>query len=238
MENAKNHNLYTPNPGQSTVKEDFKTIEWCREANASWRIGRSSNPVFFTSDGHNAHLEDYAKGSSVIITDGFEQIPARDSFIWQVGNNNVNNTCDILSVFRNSEVTNLNILKNPRILKLMPLQLARNRRSDNKFTYHSPNCFYFRRHSSFNPVQFFTEETIWNDGNENSDVLSSIQLAIVLGFRKIFVHAKIDHKSKAYQHLQQIIKNINNDTIAVKNCGNIDILPKTDINKACQACVF
>lgn len=242
MTKIQNHNLYVPNPGSSLVKKDFQTAEWGRESNSSWAIGRSSNPVFFTADGHNVKLEDYAKGSSVLIVHN-TSVPTKeqlkDVHVW--GINEVANQIkvNVWSAFNKPQQYTMKPWLNPAILKFLPLQFARDSRQDGKLTSHSPNCFYFRRHSSFNAAHFLLQETIWNDGSDFSEILSTLKLAIVLGYRKIFISANItDESSAAYRHLSKIIPFLDDNEVQVATCGNIGPLPKIDIDKACKQCIL
>lgn len=232
------HNNYQPKPGSSIFKKDFQTVEWGREANASWVIGRSSKPVFFTADGHNVHLQDSARGSSVIIADNsFEtSIDLSNVYIWGVGESVINTPCNIWSP--NHSNYNINIWNNQSLIKFLPLQMAREKRIDGKIISHSPMCFYYRRHSSFNAAFFLQEETIWNDGTKDGVLLSTVQLAIILGFRKIFLAVNFDVSSRAYQHIQQLNKLFIDNKIKVYNCGNVPVFQNCSISEACSSCIL
>jgi hypothetical protein len=241
MNEIQNHNLYTPNPGSSLTKKDFQTVEWGRESNASWAIGKSSNPVFFTADGHNVKLEDYAKGSSVLIVhkSSIPQINLSGVHVWGIDEVANDIKVNIWSVFGVPIGYNIKPWLNPTILKLLPLQYARDVRQDKKLTSHSPNCFYYRRHTSFNAANYLLEETIWNDNSDFSEILSTLKLAIVLGYRKIFISANIiDENNKTFKHLLQIAPMLSNFNISMSFTENIGSLPKTDINKACEQCIL
>lgn len=235
-----NHNLYMAKPGASTVKNDFQTAEWGREANAGFKIGRSSNPVFFTQDGHNVKLEDCAKGSSILICDGNVNIDydLGNVHVW-AANKAINKyPCSIWTPSMDVASYNSDYWKSPAFMKILPLQAARLKRNDGKLVSHSPYCFYYRRHTSFNAANFVTEETVWYDESEGSDVLAALKLAIIMGYRNIFLAANVDAKSKTFQHLQQINKILNDSKINIYNCGNINLFPTTDIAKACRSCIL
>lgn len=232
------HNNYEANPGSSVIKKDFQTIEWGRESNASWVIGKSSKPVFFTADGHNVHLQDSARGCSVlIVSDDFESlIDLTDVFIWSVGK--AHKSANIWSPdHHNYDIKTWN---NQSLIKLMPLYMAREKRKDGRLISHSPMCFYYRRHSSFNAASFLQEETIWNDGTKDGNILASIQLAIILGYRSIYLIADINTSSRTYQHVQQLNKLFINNGIKIYNCGDYDIpiFPKASIQEACSSCIL
>lgn len=237
--NAINHNLYIAKPGSSTIRQDFQTVEWGREANASWKIGVSSNPVFFTADGHTVHLEDSARGSSVMIINSNSEISQdlSNTHTWCINDAIIKFPCKIWAPNRNARNFDLKYWSNQSILKLMPLMMARERNSNGKLVDHSPNCFYYRRHNSFNAAEFLKEETIWQEESIDSDVVSSLKLALVLGYRRIYLATKMDNTSKAYQYIAQIhqIATKNNGSI-IKNCGNIDILPEASIDEALADC--
>lgn len=237
-----NHNLYSPNSGASPNKRDFQTVEWGRETNSSWIIGKSSNPVFFTADGHNVKLEDYARGSSVLIVhkSSIPDIPNHaNAHIWGIDEVANHLNVNIWSVFNKPIDHELRPWLNPAILKLLPLQFARDVRQDRRLTSHSPNCFYYRRHSSFNAANFLLEETIWSDNSEFSEIVSVLKLAIVLGYRKIFISANLtDEISKAYKHLNQLIPILDENDIAVFACGKVGPLSTIDINKAVEHCIL
>jgi len=238
MTKIPDHNLYNAKPGTSTLKADFQTVEWGREANAGWQIGRSSNPVLFTADGHNVRLEDSARGSSVLITDkSFKtSIDLNNVHVWAVGEAITEYPCKIWTP--DDCGYDLKYWNNQSILKLLPLQMARQKRKDEKYISHSPNCFYYRRHSSFNPAFFLQEETIWNDGSKESHVMSALQLAIILGYREIYIAADMKTDSRAYQHIQNINKFLINHKIKVFSCGNMSIFPRADITAACSSCIL
>jgi len=236
--NTQDHNLYIAKQGSSTIKQDFQTVEWGREANASWKIGKSSNPVFFTADGHTVHLQDSARGSSIIILNSnFEKnIDLINVHTLCINDAITKFPCKIWMPNRNSKGYDERYWSNQSIMKLMPLMMARERKADGKLTSHSPNCFYYRRHSSFNAVEFLNEETIWQEESVESDVVTSLKLALVLGYRKIYLAVNVDKTSRAYQFLAQMHKMLMKDGLEVKNCGNIDILQQSDINEALDNC--
>jgi len=238
MTNIPDHNLYSARPGSSVIKSDFQTVEWGREANASWLIGKSSNPVFFTADGHNARIEDSARGSSVLIVDNNADINVDLSnvHVWAIGEAISKYPCKIWTP--KNENHQIKYWNNQSILKLMPLQMARSKRNDGKLISHSPNCFYYRRHSSFNSVFFLQEETIWNDGSDDSGVISSLQLAIILGYRKIYIDAKINANTKIYQNLHNISKLLIESNINVYSCNGCEIFPCVGISSACSNCIL
>lgn len=186
----KNHNLYKSNPGLSTNKSDFSPIHLGKEANSSFVIGRSSFPVFFTADGHNVHLQDCARGGSVMVM--FKNSENYDFNIikWDV---DVNNNSMFYTSFKN-DFSNINDSR----FKILPMA-ASHLKHDNKFLCHAPFCFYFRRNNSFNINNFYLEETVWNNGHECSSGASMTKLAYVCGFRTIFLNnPKIDESSVKY----------------------------------------
>lgn len=233
------HNLYEPKPGQSIVKSDFQTIEWGREANSSWKIGISSNPAFFTADGHNVRLEDSARGASVLITDRSidADIDLNSVHIWGVNKAIETIPCKIWTPTSDVQNYDMKYWNNQAILKLLPLQVARTKRKDGKFISHSPNCFYYRRHTSFNAAFFLQEETIWSDNTNGSEIVTALKISIMLGYRNIFINTNINHESKPFQHLQQIASLLP-PSISITNCGNLNMFQSCDISEACSSCIL
>lgn len=163
---------------------DMQTLEWGRERNAGFKIGRIWYPVpmFFTADGHNVKLEDMARGASVILAGPDSRI--KENGVIYVDNQNAGFINIITKDYGNRKC--YDILNRVNTIKLMPTEFARLRRSDNKLVSHSPNCFYFVRSDTFKPDQFYTEDAFCNAG-DGSGLSASIKLLYVMGYRRIFI---------------------------------------------------
>jgi len=176
------HNLYKPNPGLEVNKSDRKTLEHGRERFSGFLIGKSSFPCFFSADGHKVHLEDSARGSSVIITLEHDAIVLQPEIINKLIIWNINNHQGIPNFLTiKSSISDLHkpLLLNPKIIKILPYELC-------KQTNHNPFCFYYMRNNFLND-NFLLEETI----NSTNEYAIFIKLAYVLGFRNIYVNGLI-----------------------------------------------
>jgi hypothetical protein len=163
---------------------DMQTLEWDRERNAGFKIGRVWYPVpmFFTADGHNVKLEDMARGASVFLCGPDSRID--DDGKVCVNGKNAGYINIITKDYGNKN--SYDLLNKVSSIKLMPAEFARMRRSDNKLVSHSPNCFYFVRSDTFKPDQFFMEDAFCNAG-DGSGLAISIKLLYIMGYRKIFI---------------------------------------------------
>lgn len=235
----KNHNLYTPRPGHSEVKDDFHTVEWGREANAGFVIGKTSFPVFFTADGHNVHLQDSARGASIMIVT--PNASPNDAYgkahTWGIAEACSFCKPSIMTVFQNPNDFNIKQWFNPAIMKIVPLRLARIYRTDRRLVSHSPSTFYFRRHRSCSAVDFTNEETIWHNDDPLNNIFAVVQLAVIMGYRQIFIN-KLDWPKTGTSTTNQIdscVKLINNTDIKLFNCGSkAGEIPCISTNKAFQ----
>lgn len=236
-----NHNLYKPNPGSNLVKNDFHPLERGREKNSGFVIGKSSSPAFFTADGHTVHLQDCARGASIMIM--FDNADVSISF------NGVHNWClddacnlctpDIWTTFKNPKSLNNEMWMSPKIIKIIPMSMTYLKIINDVITAHMPYTFYFRRHTSFNAANFLLEETVWSDNSTGSDILSIIKLAILLGYRNIYLNGKINNIDPIVAKNIETINNfIKNSSINIFSCKPDGIFEYINITEAYQKCIL
>jgi len=175
------HSLYTQNPGLSTNKADFNSMQWGKESNSSFIIGRSSFPFFFTAEGHNVHLQDTARGLPMMSLFDGSYNPPEDCIKWSFDTFKFNT--EYMTFFNIPK----NLSKYPKTTKILPMA-ASYFKENNVLLCHSPFCYYFRRHTSLNYHNFLMEETCWHDGSVFSSVVAAIKLPFVLGFRTVVLN--------------------------------------------------
>lgn len=228
----KNHGFYKPCVGRSENKNDFHRIEWGKDRFAGFQIGKTSFPVFFTADGNDVHLQDSARGASVMIVTNKANVKGAFGKAHTWGISEACNFCkpNIATIFNNVHLFDNLLFDNPSILKIFPIKIANDIRSDKKAMYHSANTFYFRRHSSCSAFNITKEQTIWYDETNSDDdddlrmvlnVISIIQLAYILGYRRIFVN-KLDWpdtESLKLQNANKCIEAFKQAGVEVSNCG-------------------
>jgi hypothetical protein len=147
-------------------RSDMQTLEWGRERNAGFQIGRIWYPVpmFYTADGHNVKLEDMARGSSVLLSGPNSKVGGQGQIVCV--NNYMHSWMTIITKNYNNK-ENYKVLNRADSIKLMPAEFARMKRSDTKLVSHSPNCFYFVRCDSFKIDQFFMEDAFCGAGDDS-----------------------------------------------------------------------
>ena len=232
MAQPKLHNIYKPNPGMSTDKGDFNQIQWGIHRDAGFVVGKSSFPVFFTADGHNVHLEDYAKGASIFIcTKETRRVPpsVHTMAIDQC-------QCDPNIILINS-LANIDQkhLLSPSVIKLAPTAAA-SQQINGKMLAHFPFVFYFRKHKSFNASSFFLEETIWSDNCLS--IMSAIKLAYMLGYRNVYL-GDIIQDDKLYGSIKMLLKHTESVGLKLFKIGQgPEEIPTIDSSEAFKKCIL
>jgi hypothetical protein len=234
MAKPKSHNLYKPNAGLSTDKADFNQIQWGIQRDSGFVIGKSSFPVFFTADGHNAHIEDSARGSSIVIcTKTTERIPSN---VHTMGIDECQCDPNIIMIDNLSSINKSHLLS-PSILKLAPASMAA-QRINGTMLAHFPFVFYYRKHKSFNAASFFLEETIWSDGNQDLSIFSAIKLAFVLGYREIYL-GDIKQSTKAYSNFKLLMRYVGGSGLKLFKIGSgPEEIPSMSASEAFKKCIL
>ena len=235
------HNLYKPNPGLSPVRSDNQVLEWGVDMNAAYAIGRSSSPSFFTFDGHNARLEDSARGAAVMLLfDDFDKsINYTDVNTWGFDEAVKHVKPNLWTTLHPTKYINSPVWAMPSVLKIMPLEWTYNKASNDRRISHCPSTFYFRRHSHFNESSFFSEETIWFDQDHDITLLVSVKLAFLMGYRKIFINGpNAIGNEKVRSHIEKLKPWITKYNINIFSCDHDNsIIPNISIDEACRTCI-
>jgi hypothetical protein len=233
----KTHNLklsWVENKGKN--KNDFHTIEWGKEPNTSFVIGRVQFPVpmFWDAEGHKVHLEDNAKGSSVILVGNKCSTPYNRCHCVAV-DNEFESQMKIILKF---DSVNIKTLKSAAV-KIMPLEYARILRPDGVFNFHSPFTYYFMRNNKYQYDNFWYEDCFFhNETMAYSSMITSIRILFVMGYRTIFLDG-FDPMSADFVIYDDIIKNSVNK-LRIFNIGNNEIrgINKFDRSKAATSCIL
>lgn len=229
------------NPVESIKKNsgDTHTIEWGRERNAGFVIGRVMHPtpMFFTADSHSVHLEDMMRGSSVIIAgpDVGPGLSDRNAHTWAIGKAiqklkaHIWTTASEASAFDSTWT-------NPSIMKIVPAEYA-HLKNKYGFIAHSPNTFYFRRHDEFSPQNFLFENSVYGPTNGEFVLLTVLRLAYLIGFRDVYLTG-----IKTSDRVKEIIKLINPMFERNKfNVHDIDCdlaVKKANMDAAISSCIL
>ena len=221
---------------KSKNKDDFHSIEWGKESNASFVTGKIQFPVpmFWDSDGHKMHLDDNARGSSVILTGS--TVNQYDKCHQITVNNNVNS---MIKIFTSQfEKIDIKTLKSP-VIKIMPLEYARKMRSDGIYNFHSPFTYYYMRNHKYQNDNFWYEDCFFNDQNiAYNDLITSLRILYVIGYRAIFLDgftSSIDD----FAIYDNVIKH-SLGKLKIFNIGNDNIrgISKFDRSKAIASCIL
>ncbi len=229
------------NPVESIKKNsgDTHTIEWGRERNAGFVIGRVMHPtpMFFSADGHSVHLEDMMRGASIIISgpDVNSALVDRNAHVWAIGRAISRLKAHIWTAVSEPAVYD-STWANPSILKIVPAEYAQMK---NKYGHiaHSPQTFYFRRHDEFSPQNFLFENSVYGPASGEFALLTVLRLAYLIGFRDVYLTG-----IKAPDRVKEIIKMI--DPMFERNKFNVhDIdcglsLKKASIDAAISSCIL
>jgi hypothetical protein len=217
-------------------KDDFHTIEWGKESNTSFVTGKIQFPVpmFWDSDGHKIHLEDNAKGSSVILIGNKCKI-SYDKCHCIAVDNELNSQIKIILKF---DSVNIRTLKSP-IIKIMPLEYARILRPDGIFNFHSPFTYYFMRNNKYQNDNFWYEDCFFsNDSMAYNNLITSLRILFVMGYRTVYLDG-FETTSNDFAIYDDIIKNSVNK-IKIFNIGNNDIrgINRFDRSSAIASCIL
>ena len=214
-------------------RDDFRSIEWGKESNTSFVVGRVQFPVpmFWDSDGHKMHLEDQARGLPVILTGG--GLYDRHNNI----NVNSNDRSSIKIITKLSDIS-LKTLKSS-IIKLMPLEFARSIRSDGIYNFHNPFSCYYMRNNKYQRNDFWYEDSFFSDDSVGfNDVITSIRILFVMGYRTIYIDG-FKSESADFSVFDDVIKNAIGK-IKILNIGSSDMrnIPKFDKARALSECIL
>lgn len=217
-------------------REDFHSIEWGKESNTSFVVGKIQFPVpmFWDSDGHKMHFDDSARGSSVILSNNSNNIYVNHHHISV--NDNVRSSIKIIT--SKFEDIDIKVLKSP-IIKIMPLEYARSVRSDGVYNFHSPFSYYYMRNNRYQNDNFWYEDCFFNDQNiAYSDLITSLRILYVIGYRIIYLDGFTTSKNE-FAIYDNVIKNSINK-LKILNIGNNDIraISKFDRSKAMASCIL
>lgn len=217
----KNHNLYIPNPGLENQKNDLKIIEHGRERFSGFLIGKSSFPCFFNADGHTVHLEDSARGNSVMIM--MEDSEVSDA-LYKTTTWNLNSNIGMPDFLTITNPINIydKILSSTKTTKILPLEYCEK-------TNHNPFCFYYIRNDFLNEG-FLLEETI----NAN-EYITIIKLAYIMGFRNICFNGEIKNPSLISKYFN-IASELGLKINITVNCDELNEYYIT-INEAYEKCI-
>ena len=195
----------------------------------------SPAPLFFTADGHSVHLEDMARGASIVIIGEDSKITPSSFYSWSIGKAIKKHKSSLWTATSEPE-SYREVWNNPSILKLVPSAFAQVK-CDNKFIAHAPFTFYFRRHEEFSPQNFLFEDTVYSPTGPEFVLFTIIRLAYIVGFRNLYFTG-ITTSSR----VKDVLKNM--DQVFVKNRLNLyDIdsnlpLKKTNLDVAIAKCIL
>lgn len=219
--------------------DDLKSIEWGRERNLGFVIGRvwKPSPLFFSPDGHNLKLEDLVKGSSVILTGDrcVSAHPNVTTFGFEGSYRTIHSR--FWAGFRRPVEYDTKFLDNPNVLKFMPFGSSRDKRLDGKYHMHSPSCCYFVRCADFKPNQFFFEDAFWYSAAEaNTGLIATIKICYVLGFRNIILDGITvsDSINMFFNTLMNINKDIDLKIYSLNSNLNVPSISNEDAIRMCS----
>ena len=214
-------------------KDDFRSIEWGKEPNASFVVGRVQFPVpmFWDAEGHKMHLEDHARGLPVILSGGGSYDNHNNITV------NSNDRSNIKIMTKLADIS-LKTLKSPAI-KLMPLEFARSTRSDGVYNFHNPFACYYMRNNKYQRNDFWYEDSFFSDDATGfNDLITSIRILFVMGYRTIYLDG-FKSGSNDFAIFDDVIKN-SVGKIKIFNIGSSDMrnVPKFDKARALSECIL
>ncbi|CAK0748190.1 hypothetical protein CCP1ISM_20012 [Azospirillaceae bacterium] len=222
---------------KSKNKSDFQSIEWGKESNISFVVGRVQFPVpmFWDAEGHKIHLEDIARGSSVILVGNNGQPYAGHHYI------SVNQSfgSQIRIITSSFEDINIKSLKSSS-LKIMPLEYARKIRSDGVYNFHSPFNCYFMRNSKYQRNDFWYEDCFFSDQTTGfGDLITSLRILFVMGYRTVYLDG-FTSSSNDFAIYDDVIKNAvgKMKILDIGNNGSMRGVEKFNRAKAMASCIL
>ena len=232
--------VINPVEGIKKNSDDTHTLEWGRERNSGFVIGRvmSPSPMFFTADGHSVHLEDTARGASIIIAgpDTKNELMDRNVYLWAIGKA-INKAFNAHIWTTVSEPGSYDkVWSNPSILKIVPASFAHIKNAKG-FIAHSPFTFYFRRHDEFSPQNFLFENSVYGPNNGDFYLLTVLRLAYVMGFRNVYLTGmSVSDRVKDIMKIINPMFERNKFHVHDIDCGLS--IKKADIGTAMSACIL